>query len=435
MDRRDFYHQAQVGSSRARSNMLPFKFPTTDFEDCSALINYERSVVAAKLKRPRDEVGDELAPRPGDGVDGSGAVYAAFGSLFQGDHLGVEFALASHEQLLRDEGLLHPPRRILGHCSFPYGPVWEALVIDDYFCISSEPISAPTFFKALAMARLAYERHRLEGSTEKDVVAEFKFKAAGAEVDSSPKNVLQGLVSVSAPLSKRIALSTLSLRTAVLPAITSRLASRLAGNWVSVLLYRRCLSSVVDSFFGIAASCQTSRKNKVVKFQRSTAEELVTLAALAPLISTNVALPLSRSVYASDASNSSGAVVSTEVEEETAKALWFGADKKGHYTRLDNPFGAGLQSLGVEREVDDFGFGDSVDCKQRGHSPFKPLLLYFDFVEICGGSGSLSKAALELGLVVAPTLDLSDSVHYDLGSPSGVDFPHDKVKSLQEFHG
>lgn len=40
--------------------------------------------------------------------------------------------------------------------------------------------------------------------------------------------------------------------------------------------------------------------------------------------------------------------------------------------------------------------------------------MYFDFVEICGGAGVVSKAATALGLVVAPTLDISESAHYDL---------------------
>lgn len=68
--------------------------------------------------------------------------------------------------------------------------------------------------QALAWARDAYERHRLEGSPEKDVVAERRFKAAGAEVDSREAVVDLGLVTVSAPLAKRVGLSTLSLRAA-----------------------------------------------------------------------------------------------------------------------------------------------------------------------------------------------------------------------------
>lgn len=43
-------------------------------------------------------------------------------------------------------------------------------------------------------------------------------------------------------------------------------------------------------------------------------------------------------------------------------------------------------------------------------------LLCFGFVDICGGVGAVSSAAASLGLVVAPSLDLSASRHYDIGA-------------------
>ena len=60
-------------------------------------------------------------------------------NLFQGDHLGVEFAFASHEQLLVDEGLLDSACRLLGH-PVPDGCRLEGLIIDDYFAIGVEPL-------------------------------------------------------------------------------------------------------------------------------------------------------------------------------------------------------------------------------------------------------------------------------------------------------
>ena len=71
-------------------------------------------------------------------------------------------------------GLPRKAVAILGHSPFPPGPVWQALVIDDFFCLSADKRSLPATntyaFKALAWARDAYDRHRLEGSVEKDVV-------------------------------------------------------------------------------------------------------------------------------------------------------------------------------------------------------------------------------------------------------------------------
>ena len=68
-----------------------------------------------------------------------GSAFPGFKSLFQGDHLGVEFAFGSHEQLLVDEGLLDPACRLLGH-PVPDGCRLEGLTIDDYFAIGVEPL-------------------------------------------------------------------------------------------------------------------------------------------------------------------------------------------------------------------------------------------------------------------------------------------------------
>ena len=126
--RRDFYHQAEVSAERARSNMLPFSYPRESLIGLAALKDFDLT---------REE------HRQHRGYDDQPRLFPAFASLFQGDHLGVEFALASHERLLQDEGLLPADQRILGHSPFPPGPVWQALVIDDFFCLSADKRSLP----------------------------------------------------------------------------------------------------------------------------------------------------------------------------------------------------------------------------------------------------------------------------------------------------
>ena len=78
------------------------------------------------------------------------------------------------------EGLLADKNRIKGHCSFPDIGRWEALAIDDFFCISAEPLSSSplTSFasNALAQARQAYHKRQLEGSPEKGFVNANLFK-------------------------------------------------------------------------------------------------------------------------------------------------------------------------------------------------------------------------------------------------------------------
>eukprot|EP00435_Cladocopium_sp_Y103_P034882 s2166_g9.t1 len=411
-DRRTFYHQAAVSDERARTNMLPFQYPVAEFEDTRAWTYFQEQAKAAT--GGRETAGDNLKGRV---LKKRGllpdSVFPCFRSLFQGDHLGVEFALRSHEVLLESHGLLQPSSRIQGHKNFPSSSCWDALVIDDYFCLSADPLSQSaqdTFaMHGLDRARQAYETEALLGSPEKDVVSEQCFKAAGAEVRSSEKNVRLGFVPVASPLSKRLALSVLSLRAAVLPGLAAGVCTRLAGNWVSVLQYRKCWSSLIDGLFLFSAKCQTD-PSSLFPLDRTVALELVMLAAVAPLISSNVAVDYLPQFFASDASNQKGAIVRAEIKEPLQEALWLDADKKGTYTQLDHPFRALLRQLG-EYEHD-----EPLEFVPGAEGPWKAPLLYFDFVEICGGAGKVADALSEMGFVCAPNLDLSESKHYDLTS-------------------
>lgn len=415
-DRRDYYHQAQVSEERAASNMLPFSYPAGTFEDFGAFKEWQARE-EKKKKKDRHVQGDGFEAADGlpnhcRGAVRPGYLFPCFRSLFQGDHLGVEYALRSHEVLLQDSNLLHPSRRLLGHHLVPAGPHWEALIIDDYFCISSERIGRDPLnsfaFQALAQARQAYQLHGLEGSSEKDVVAQPVFKAAGAEIVSSKEATRLGVASVGAPVAKRIALSALTLRVATFPVTSPRLAARLAGNWVSVLMYRRCISSLVDDFFALGAGCENLPADCLVPLSRKVAQELV-MIALAPLACTNVALPTSPCIYTTDASLGKGAVCETEIDCKLTHELWLGGDRKGGYSKLDNSFAAALHSAGE-------GPYDAVDEEKPFRiGLYKSPLLYFDFVEFYGGSGTISSCMNELGFVTAPPLDLSLSKHYDMG--------------------
>eukprot|EP00435_Cladocopium_sp_Y103_P015061 s334_g3.t1 len=413
-DRRDYYHQALVSDERAQSNMLPFGFTSEELEGTSGLLDAVKDEKARPKRRLREVVGD------GFGVsavisDTADVWYPAFASLFQGDHLGVEFALQAHETLLVSHGLLLPEQRLWGHWIFPSGRRIEGLIIDDYFALGIEKTATPSIntfaARALAEARAVYESAALPGSLEKDVEASNLFKAAGAEVDSSTMAVSLGLTTVAAPLQKRLGLSTLSLRAARLSSTTSQLISRLAGNWTSVLMFRRCLMAVVSDMFALAAEAEKSGKNVVIHQPLTVREELIMLAALAPVISTNIAVDYCPFVFASDSSLGKGAVVRTSVQPEVAEAIWLGSDKKGAYSKLET-FPQTLLSAAGEELFDDLkAVGEATE------RPGKPLLLYYDFVEFYGGSGRVSAEATKLGLVCAPPLDLDASSHYDLSQP------------------
>ena len=96
-------------------------------------------------------------------------------------------------------------------------------------------------------AKRAYAIEELKGSDDKDVFSSRVFTAIGAQVDSSPEAVASGLTTVALPAEKKLALSIVSLRAP----ISEDLAASLSGSWVSCLLYRRCMMSVLSSFFGL----------------------------------------------------------------------------------------------------------------------------------------------------------------------------------------
>ena len=409
-DRRDFYHQARVTTERARSNLLPFRFARQEFEGTRALRVFDNLDAGGDLK-DREVVGDMLAGRRScSDSQGSGGLYAGFRSLFQGDHLGVEFALAAHQGLLERAGLLVDSQQIKGHCPFPKGPIYSGLIIDDFSLIGREPVGSQNLnsvaARALVEARGVYAKEKLVESDEKDVIAQDRFKAAGAEVIADEETVRRGFVTVGAPAAKRLALSALSLRASSLPGLSSQLAARLAGNWTSILMYRRCLSCIVEDLFAFGTAAEESVVEEIIPLPRKIARELVLLSALSPVIVSNVAVRYLGTAFATDASMRKGAVVKAPISPELEEEIWLDTDKKGHHVLLDNGFRQYLRHLGEEPVFEE----KAEVVVQPKASP----LLYFDFVEICGGVGAVTKAASSLGLVTAPPLDLSESRHYDL---------------------
>ena len=113
---------------------------------------------------------------------------------------------------------------------------------------------------------------------------------SGLVILSDSLAVSSGCVTVGAPVAKRLALASLSLRTAALPGVTPNLASRLAGNWTSVLMYRRCLCAVVDGLFALGTRALDFSPDTVMPLSRSTCRELVLLSVLAPVMCSNVAV-------------------------------------------------------------------------------------------------------------------------------------------------
>ena len=193
-----------------------------------------------------------------------------------------------------------------------------ALVIDDFFSLSvesagdfagcppevlSQRLLGAEATKRVLKAQEAYASEGVAGSPAKDVRRALTYQFAGAFVDSTIPSVKEGQVLVGAPPEKRFSLSFLSLKAAALPGISRELAAALAGSWTSALLFRKPLAACLCSFFKLGLGHVSGQPGSdVVPLSRAQAQELVLLAALAPIAVSNVALP-----HCTDASLAKGA--------------------------------------------------------------------------------------------------------------------------------
>ena len=430
-DRRDFYHQFGVTKMRSASNCLYPPFRLSSLRGLDAYDDFVGEFMSkqGKEKGHRSVIGDRLGgEQKRKPLEGDPWVVGCFRAIGQGDHLGVEFATSAHSGLLTSGGLLHEGSRLLARSALRDDMCIEGLVIDDYFSLSRESRLAFDFGKegtefarsrsydCFRRAKMIYQENGILGSDDKDQVNCLLFKAAGAEVDSRLKTVGDGLVAVSSPAAKRLGLASLTAFAAGLHYTSDAFHSSLIGSWVSVLLFRRPAMAVLDQVFKVADSSEIDPTNPTLKrLPRSAADELVVLSALAPVLSSNVAAPYSEFVYATDASNQKGAITWTQVDSGLSKLLWRSADKKGENLPLLTKAQVVLKEYDETFEEHGSELLDGGDDAQDEEETIpRPLGLWYEFIEICGGAGKVSKELLDRGAVVGPVFDLSRSPAYDI---------------------
>ena len=397
-DRKDYYHQAQVTQGRAHSNCLPFAYTGAELAAVG--------IGECPFQSPRPILAPDRLYTP------------AFGSLFQGDHLGVEFALESHKQMLQHYSALLPELSLMNREPAPLGGTAQALVIDDFVSVSVLPAGAPSssaFASDLhCRAQEAYNTEGVPGSPEKDVLGSDSFQAIGAEIDSGPKNRSAGLALCGAPLARRIALASLSLRAAALPVTSASFCARAAGAWVSVCLFRRCTMVVFSEVFRLAQLAEgPSSAQNVQRQSRGLAQELVLASVLAPLCVSDLTAKTLPEVFATDASLGLGAGCSAPVPPDVAKTLWLNADRRGGYSRLDTGAKELLRSVGVAPCEE--GSGESPNSSN--HVPRQPSFR-IDVLLIGRPSPAFASCCQKLGLQLSPALNPTVSEHFDLRSPN-----------------
>lgn len=146
---------------------------------------------------------------------------------------------------------------------------------------------------------------------------------------------------------------------------------------------------------------------------RRAAEELLLLACLAPVAGSNLAIPFGDRLFATDSSSGKGGIAEASCGVEVSRALWLAADRKGSSVPLGSGLSEVLEDYDPLHEVLPSQPEREAVLKKVGEVD-RPLGLKFDFIEICGGSGVVTKELIARGVVCGPVFDLSFSNAYDL---------------------
>ena len=232
------------------------------------------------------------------------------------------------------------------------------------------------------------------------------------ELNSTEKARKNGVVTLGAPAGKRLALALVSLELSSLAMTTDALAACLVGGWTSAMMFRRPFMSILSRLhkdFDFSAVDQVAPK--LLPLSRSSAQELVILAVLCPLICTDLGVPVVNEIFATDASEYGGAAVEAKIPVKVSRALCRTGRRKGGRARIlsrEEILLKRIDPLFEDDLADSFWESDGPPTVQR------PLAFRYHFIEVCGGAGKVTKYVDELGFVVGPVIDLERSPAFDV---------------------
>ena len=428
-DRRDFYHQFWTTNERSSMNAMHPVLRASQLEGLDAYQVFCEDFPTRRKKVSRAEVGDFLDGRPRPLLVGPDApVVACFGALFQGDHLGVEFACDAHSNFLVHHGLLKDASRLRSSACLVSDEEVQGLVIDDFFVLSKEAARQDENYegsasvRSLKKAKQAYQKAGILGSDDKDIWGQSTFKVCGAEVVSDFASVQRGVVLIGGPVEKRFSLAYLTMIASTWPYTTDALHPSVVGSWISLMLLRRPSMAIFNEVFGVVPNDSLDpERPRMRRLDRRAACELQLVAALAPVIASNLAVPFTDRLFATDASLAKGAVVEAYAEKEIVEAVWRSSERRAPNVPMMRSSQAILAMYDPMFEERLLTEEDPVLQLQEGfnedglhHSVPRPLGLRYQFIEVCGGSGVVTAELLKLGVVCGPILDLSRSAQFNL---------------------
>ena len=257
--------------------------------------------------------------------------YPSFKVVCMGGTNGVDIAQATHEGVLRAANCLRPEQTLVYGKLFPPSDTLEGLYIDDHLVFQvvdknkhrlREPYPDEHL---LAASRDRYSELGLPRSEKKAFEKQYTVKAWGTEVCSATGRV-------GCPLKKLRQIEELTSQLVLHRYATKKAWQKLIGLFVHPFMHRRECMSIFHHTYMHTDSLPDGCSRKIPQYVQ---DELITAALLLPVACSNVRLPVSVKVPATDASLGGGGRASTLTSKTFATALYRYGETKGEYTRLD----------------------------------------------------------------------------------------------------
>ncbi|CAE7810303.1 unnamed protein product [Symbiodinium sp. CCMP2592] len=326
-------------------------------------------------------------------------VYLGLNALAMGDIHAVEFAQQSHYNVLYSLAhAVRPDEFVAYRLPFPRSRCIELLAIDDH--VTAQVCSRDQLKRKLpcrdseifAASEGAYITAGMVQHPKKRRRYETQGVYLGAEVDG-----IGGFV--GAPRHRVAVLMVLTLAIARRGFASGALLSSVVGLWIHVVMFRRPALALLNHVFADAAR---SPDHVVFRLARETVNELIALAVVAPLLSSDIRASFCPAVFCMDASPDGGGLCSAPLPAHAVQELWRHSEQKGFYTKLQNPAGALLETLGLDSEP---AFGAEPP---KFHSELFPLQrslsegFLWDCIEVFTSQRNWSVAHAAAGLTLFP---------------------------------
>ena len=268
---------------------------------------------------------------PGEPAVRNGAPWLqpCFTALIQGDHNAADIAEEVGHAILCQSGAF--PEDDLMPAS--RGPKMRASLRGDPSIISD------LYIDDAGVVAIADPSVKSPGA-QRTMAATAALRAAGVEVHDKKghNDALDEKVwgcafyrhIVGAERERMVEIVALSWAMAFAPAVVPAALASLIGYWSHALLFRRAGYAVLQDSYEVARDASTAP----LPLPLAVRDELLALACLAPLLYSDLRVPVSSTVVATDATPTRGAAASAVVPLLTARRLFAGAEFRGADARL-----------------------------------------------------------------------------------------------------